>query len=58
MDSNEAPAGRLGDGVLADANFNSSLPTYTAFQLKEGKGSTKKVWKQVTEKPNFQVTAI
>ena len=43
--------GSLADCVLADAIFNSSPPTNTAHQFKEGKGSAKKVWKQVTEKP-------
>ena len=32
----------LADGVLADAIFNSSMPTVTTHQYKEGKGFSKK----------------
>ena len=37
--------------VLADAILSFTPPNNTAHQLKEGKWSAKKVWKQVTEKP-------
>ena len=46
----ESLVGSLTDGVLADAILIPSPPTDTAHQLKEGKGSAKKVRKQVTEK--------
>ena len=38
------------DGVLVDAILIFTPPNNTAHQLKEGKGSAKKVRKQVTEK--------
>ena len=38
------------DGVLVDAILICIPPNNTAHQLKEGKGSAKKVRKQVTEK--------
>ena len=41
----------LTDGMLADAILIFTPPNNTAHQLKEGKGSVKKVRKQVTEKP-------
>ena len=39
------------DGVLVDAILIFTPPNNTAHQLKEGKGSAKKVRQQVTEKP-------
>ena len=46
-------AGSLADGVLADAILIPPrppiLPTDTAHQYKEGKGSAKKVWKLMTK---------
>ena len=42
-------AGSLADDVLADP-FKFPPPTDTTNHYKEGKGSTKKVWKLVTEK--------
>ena len=45
------PCCRITDGVLADAILIFTPPNNTAYQLKEGKGSAKKVWKQVTVKP-------
>ena len=45
----------LTDGVLADAFLIFSQPKDTAHQLKEGKGSSKKVRKQVTEKKHLLV---
>ena len=38
-------------GILADAILIFPQPNDTAHQLKDGKGSTKKVRKLVTEKP-------
>ena len=55
MDENESLVGSLTDGVLADAILippGSLLPpTFTAVQLKGGKGSAKKVRKHAKEKP-------
>ena len=45
------PCWLITDGVLADAILIFTPPNNTAHQLKEGKGSAKKVRKQVTEKP-------
>ena len=44
------PCWLITDGVLADAFLIFTPPNNTAHQLKEGKGSAKKVRKQVTEK--------
>ena len=44
-------AGSLADDVLADATIIPPPPTDTAHQYKDGKGSSKKVRKLVTEKP-------
>ena len=45
------PCWLITDGVLADAILIFTPPNNTAHQLKEGKGSAKKVRKQVTENP-------
>ena len=50
MDYNEAVAGLLNDGVLADAISIFPRPMIPPINLKEGKGFAKKVRKQVTEK--------
>ena len=43
--------GSITDFVLLDVILIFTPPNNTAHQLKEGKGSVKKVRKQVTEKP-------
>ena len=55
--------GSITDSVLVDAILIFTPPNNTAHQLKEGKGSTKKVRQQVTEKPftstiEYRVSAL
>ena len=46
-------AGSLPDRVLINCHFNSSLPTETAQQYKDGKGSSKEVQKLKSVRVHF-----